>query len=149
MQELPKADVVITNPTHYAVAIKYDPEVADAPIVVAKGEDYLAARIKEIARENKIEIVENKPLAQDAVCECGYRTGGSPGAVSGSGGGTGICIPYAGENISRKVGKQERRKKHEHKAGENRCDDSNLYAGCFCHVDCSPSGGAVGCVYGI
>lgn len=64
MQELPKADVVITNPTHYAVAIKYDPEVADAPIVLAKGEDYLAAKIKEIARENKIEIVENKPLAR-------------------------------------------------------------------------------------
>lgn len=64
MQELPKADVVITNPTHYAVAIKYDPEVADAPIVIAKGEDYLAARIKEVARENKIEIVENKPLAR-------------------------------------------------------------------------------------
>lgn len=64
MQELPKADVVITNPTHYAVAIKYDPEVADAPIVIAKGEDYLAARIKEIAKENKIEIVENKPLAR-------------------------------------------------------------------------------------
>lgn len=64
MQELPKADVVITNPTHYAVAIKYDPEVADAPIVIAKGEDYLAARIKEIARENQIEIVENKPLAR-------------------------------------------------------------------------------------
>ena len=63
MQALPQADVVITNPTHYAVAIKYDPEVADAPIVIAKGEDYLAARIKEIAKENKIEIVENKPLA--------------------------------------------------------------------------------------
>ncbi|MGN0166927.1 MAG: flagellar biosynthesis protein FlhB [Acetatifactor sp.] len=64
MQDLPKADVVITNPTHYAVAIKYDPEVADAPIVLAKGEDYMAARIKEVARENKIEIVENKPLAR-------------------------------------------------------------------------------------
>ena len=64
MQELPQADVVITNPTHLAVAIKYDPEVADAPIVIAKGEDYLAARIREIARENKIEIVENKPLAR-------------------------------------------------------------------------------------
>lgn len=64
MQELPKADVVITNPTHYAVAIKYDPEVADAPVVIAKGEDYMAARIKEVARENKIEIVENKPLAR-------------------------------------------------------------------------------------
>lgn len=64
MQDLPQADVVITNPTHYAVAIKYDPEVADAPLVIAKGEDYLAARIKEVARENKIEIVENKPLAR-------------------------------------------------------------------------------------
>lgn len=64
MQDLPKADVVITNPTHYAVAIKYDPEVADAPIVIAKGEDYMAAKIKEVAREHKIEIVENKPLAR-------------------------------------------------------------------------------------
>lgn len=64
MQSLPQADVVITNPTHYAVAIKYDPQVADAPLVIAKGEDYLAARIKEVARENKIEIVENKPLAR-------------------------------------------------------------------------------------
>lgn len=64
MQDLPKADVVITNPTHYAVAIKYDPDVADAPIVIAKGEDYLAARIKEVAKENHIEIVENKPLAR-------------------------------------------------------------------------------------
>ncbi len=64
MQDLPRADVVITNPTHYAVAIKYDPEVADAPLVLAKGEDYLAARIKEIAKENHIEIVENKPLAR-------------------------------------------------------------------------------------
>lgn len=64
MQDLPKADVVITNPTHYAVAIKYDPEIADAPIVLAKGEDYLAQKIKEVARENKIEIVENKPLAR-------------------------------------------------------------------------------------
>lgn len=64
MQSLPQADVVITNPTHYAVAIKYDPEVADAPIVIAKGEDYLARKIKEIAKENNVEIVENKPLAR-------------------------------------------------------------------------------------
>lgn len=64
MQELPQADVVITNPTHYAVAIKYDPEVADAPFVIAKGEDYLAQRIRETAKENHIEIVENKPLAR-------------------------------------------------------------------------------------
>ena len=64
MQDLPQADVVITNPTHYAVAIKYDPKVADAPLVIAKGEDYLAARIKEVAKENHVEIVENKPLAR-------------------------------------------------------------------------------------
>lgn len=64
MQALPQADVVITNPTHYAVAIKYDPSVSDAPLVIAKGQDYLAQKIKEIARENKIEIVENKPLAR-------------------------------------------------------------------------------------
>ena len=47
MQDLPRADVVITNPTHYAVAIRYDKDEADAPIVIAKGEDYMAARIKE------------------------------------------------------------------------------------------------------
>ncbi len=64
MQQLPEADVVITNPTHYAVAIKYDPDKYDAPYVLAKGENYLAQRIKDIAKENDIEIVENKPLAR-------------------------------------------------------------------------------------
>lgn len=64
MQDLPRADVVITNPTHYAVAIQYDPDVADAPVVLAKGADHLAARIREAAKENHIEIVENKPLAR-------------------------------------------------------------------------------------
>ena len=64
MQQLPQADVVITNPTHYAVAIKYDADEADAPVVVAKGADYLAQKIKEIAKDNKVEIVENKPLAR-------------------------------------------------------------------------------------
>lgn len=64
MQDVPKADVVITNPTHFAVAIKYDAEVSKAPVVVAKGEDYLALKIKEVARENHVEIVENKPLAR-------------------------------------------------------------------------------------
>lgn len=64
MQKLPEADVVITNPTHFAVAIKYDAEKYEAPMVLAKGEDYLAQKIKEVARENKIEIVENKPLAR-------------------------------------------------------------------------------------
>ena len=64
MQDVPNADVVITNPTHLAIALKYDAEIKGAPIVVAKGEDYLAARIKEIAKENGVEVVENKPLAR-------------------------------------------------------------------------------------
>ena len=64
MQQLPEADVVITNPTHYAVAIKYDADKYDAPYVLAKGENYLAQRIKDVAKENDIEIVENKPLAR-------------------------------------------------------------------------------------
>lgn len=64
MQDLPKADVVITNPTHFAVAIKYDDKLYDAPYVVAKGCDHLAAKMKEVARENHVEIVENKPLAR-------------------------------------------------------------------------------------
>lgn len=64
MQSLPQADVVITNPTHFAVAIKYDASVSKAPIVLAKGEDFLAQKIKETAKEHGIEIVENKPLAR-------------------------------------------------------------------------------------
>lgn len=64
MQELPKADVVITNPTHLAVALLYDKEKSEAPVVVAKGADFLAQKIKDVARENAIEIVENKPLAR-------------------------------------------------------------------------------------
>ncbi len=64
MQSLPSADVVITNPTHYAVAIKYDSKKNSAPIVVAKGEDFLAQKIRETAKEHHIEIVENKPLAR-------------------------------------------------------------------------------------
>ena len=64
MQVVPKADVVFTNPTHFAVALQYDAQVSTAPVVLAKGEDYLAMKIKEIARENHVEIVENKPLAR-------------------------------------------------------------------------------------
>jgi flagellar biosynthetic protein FlhB len=64
MQALPTADVVITNPTHLAAAIKYDKTTSEAPVLIAKGADYLAQKIKEVAKENKIEIVENKPLAR-------------------------------------------------------------------------------------
>ncbi len=64
MQEIPKADVVVTNPTHIAVALKYDSDKMDAPMLIAKGERLLAERIKEIAREAGVPIVENKPLAR-------------------------------------------------------------------------------------
>lgn len=64
MQDVPKADVVITNPTHFAVALKYDMKTMGAPVVIAKGQDLTAKRIKEIARENNVAVVENKPLAQ-------------------------------------------------------------------------------------
>ncbi len=64
MKDIPQADVVITNPTHIAIAIKYDPEVSEAPIVLAKGKRLIAEKIKEIARENNIPIVEDKPLAR-------------------------------------------------------------------------------------
>ncbi len=64
MQQLPDADVVITNPTHFAVALKYEPNSGMAPVVIAKGADYLAFQIREKAKECNIEIVENKPLAR-------------------------------------------------------------------------------------
>jgi flagellar biosynthetic protein FlhB len=64
MQDVPKADVVITNPTHYAVALKYEAGNGTAPILLAKGADLIAQKIKEIAKENHVEIVENKPLAR-------------------------------------------------------------------------------------
>ncbi len=63
--EVPKADVVITNPTHYAVAIRYDKTKDEAPRVIAKGVDNLALKIKEIAREHGVMIVENPPLARE------------------------------------------------------------------------------------
>ncbi|PFA67867.1 flagellar biosynthesis protein FlhB [Bacillus sp. AFS015802] len=64
MQEVPEADVVITNPTHFAIALKYDEDKMDAPFVVAKGVDYMAQKIKYIAGENDIVMVENRPLAR-------------------------------------------------------------------------------------
>lgn len=64
MKELPKADVVITNPTHYAVALIYNQDEDPAPKVIAKGADFIAQRIKDAAKENHIEIVEDKPLAR-------------------------------------------------------------------------------------
>ncbi|RHW23177.1 flagellar biosynthesis protein FlhB [Pseudomonas jilinensis] len=64
MSEVPKADVVITNPTHYAVALKYDPLNSGAPVLVAKGADFLAQKIREIAQEHDVVVLESPPLAR-------------------------------------------------------------------------------------
>ncbi|WP_026962084.1 flagellar biosynthesis protein FlhB [Alicyclobacillus herbarius] len=64
MQEVPKADVVITNPTHFAVALRYDAATMQAPCVTAKGADALAWRIRQLARDNGVPVIEQKPLAQ-------------------------------------------------------------------------------------
>jgi flagellar biosynthetic protein FlhB len=64
MAAVPEADVVVTNPTHFAVALKYDPERMQAPILVAKGADSMALRIREIAKEHNVPIVQNPPLSR-------------------------------------------------------------------------------------
>jgi len=65
MQAIPDADVVITNPTHFAVVIKYNPEEMQAPMLVAKGMDYIALKIKEVAKEHDVVTIENKWLARN------------------------------------------------------------------------------------
>jgi flagellar biosynthetic protein FlhB len=64
MSKVKDADVVVVNPTHFAVALMYDPQKVPAPVVVAKGVDFIAFKIREIAKNNNIPIVENKPLAR-------------------------------------------------------------------------------------
>ncbi len=64
MQAVPEADVVITNPTHFAIALKYNPDEMDAPLCVAKGQDNIALRIREVATENGVVVYEDKPLAR-------------------------------------------------------------------------------------
>lgn len=64
MAAIPDADVIITNPTHYAVALKYDPEKGGAPLLLAKGADFLALKIREIANEHKIQVLESPALAR-------------------------------------------------------------------------------------
>lgn len=65
IRDVPRADVVVTNPTHFAVALQYDSIVMEAPKVIAKGADAIALRIIGIARENNIFVIENRPLAQE------------------------------------------------------------------------------------
>jgi len=64
MQDMKQADVIVTNPTHFAVALRYDPKVQNAPYVVAKGQDQVALRMRELAKEYDLVIMENKPLAR-------------------------------------------------------------------------------------
>ena len=70
MSDIPSADVVITNPTHFAVAIRYDTDKENAPKIIAKGVDHLALKIKELAREHGVQVVENPPLARELYKKC-------------------------------------------------------------------------------
>jgi flagellar biosynthetic protein FlhB len=70
MSAVPEADVVITNPTHYAVALKYESSASSAPVVIAKGQDYTALKIRALAAEHNIQLVENPPLAQALFSMC-------------------------------------------------------------------------------
>ena len=70
MQKVPQADVIVRNPTHYAVALKYDPSHHGAPVVLAKGQDELALRIVRVGEENGVYITENKPLARALYASC-------------------------------------------------------------------------------
>jgi len=64
MQAVPEASVVVTNPTHFAVALKYEIETMSAPVVLAKGADHIAQRIREVAEENDVPVMQNPPLAR-------------------------------------------------------------------------------------
>lgn len=70
MQQVPEADVIVRNPTHFAVALKYDPDKMGAPMVVAKGQDYVALRIVQVGEEHGVFITENKPLARALYASC-------------------------------------------------------------------------------
>ena len=70
MQKVPQADVVVKNPTHFAVALKYDPDKYGAPVVLAKGQDSLALRIIAKAEESGVYVLENKPLARALYASC-------------------------------------------------------------------------------
>lgn len=64
MADVPKADVIVTNPTHYSIALKYDDKMTEAPVIIAKGKDLIALKIREVAKENKIPLYANPPLAR-------------------------------------------------------------------------------------
>lgn len=70
LKQVPKADVIITNPTHFAIALRYRPDEAPAPIVIARGLDHLALKMQAVARQNDIPRIENRPLARALYAQC-------------------------------------------------------------------------------
>ena len=69
-KQMREADVLITNPTHFAIAIKYERNSMHAPVILAKGQDYLALKMREFAKDLDVPIVENKPLARALYAQC-------------------------------------------------------------------------------
>ena len=91
MANVPKADIVITNPTHYAVALQYDPSKPGAPVLLAKGSDQIALKIREIAKASGVESVESPPL-RALFSHHRHRRRNSHRALCGRGSGVGLCI---------------------------------------------------------
>ena len=100
MAAVPRADVVVTNPTHYAVALEYDGE-HPAPIVIAKGQDHVAAQIRRIAEENGVPIVPDPPLARE-LFRSGRDRSDDPGrAVRRRRAGARVRLPAGGQKAGR------------------------------------------------
>ena len=98
MQEIPNADVVITNPTHYAVALRYEAKEMEAPKVIAKGKDYVALKIREIAKEHG--VVTWKTNRWRERCTNRPKSGNDPGGiVPGCGGSARLCVPDQKESL--------------------------------------------------
>ncbi len=97
MQEVPTADVIITNPVHLAVALKYDQAVMEAPVVVAKGAGIVARRIKELAEEHGVPIVENVAVGAGSVRRGGAGADDPGGPVPGRGRRAGVRVPHAAQ----------------------------------------------------
>ena len=95
MQEVPTADVIVTNPTHFAVALRYDEKRMRAPLVVAKGTDLLAAKIREIAAENNVPIIEAPPLARALHKQRRHRPRSAGGALRRRRAGAHLRVPAA------------------------------------------------------
>ena len=92
---VPKADIVVMNPTHYAVALKYDDKSMAAPRVVAKGADLLALKIRDIAKESKVPVLQAPPLARALYAHAEIDQRSAAGAVRGRGAGAGLGLSVA------------------------------------------------------